>query len=157
MLATAAVLAGQPGLGDVALGLQGAALSLCTVHGSGAFVDFTNVGNEAGETPVYQCGRAFGQSVTVDGCVATIVAHGYVHADHPHDSYLGTMTVDVSFQKTGPATGNLDVTVWGAQGQARGAREGDRSDRRDHLPVRPAGGRPRGEAGPPPYLRRSTG
>jgi hypothetical protein len=108
---------GSGGGGDVALGLQGPALSLCTVRGSGAFVDFTNVGDEAGETPVFQCGRAFGQTVSLDGCVATIVAHGYVHADHPYAPYLGTMTVDVRFQKTGAATGNLDVTVWAPKGK----------------------------------------
>lgn len=102
----------QAGNGDVVLGLQGPALSLCTVHGSGAFVDFTDVGNEAGETPTYQCGRAFGQSVAVDGCVARIEAHGYSHSDNPLLNYLGTMTVDARFQKTGPTTGTLDVTVW---------------------------------------------
>jgi hypothetical protein len=72
-------------------------------------VDFTDVGNETGETPSYQCGRAFGQTVTLEGCVATIRAHGFQHSDDPLAEYLGTATVDIRFQKTGPATGTLDV------------------------------------------------
>jgi hypothetical protein len=100
---------GGGGGGDFVLGLEGPGLSTCTVHGSGASVDFTDVGNEVGDTPSIQCGRAFGQSVAFKGCVATLRAHGYQHSDHPLAEYLGPTTIDVRFQKTGPDTGTLEV------------------------------------------------
>ncbi len=99
------------GLGDVVLEVVGPGISICTVHGSSAFVDFTDVGNEGGVTPSAQCGRAFGQSVKVDDCRATIQAHGFGHSDHPLINYLGSVTIDVDFRKRSGTTGDLDVTV----------------------------------------------
>lgn len=110
---------GNAGSGSAVLGLEGPAVSLCTVHGPGASVDFTNVGDEAGNSPYpeIQCGRAFGQTVAVDGCVATFRAHGFMHSDYPLVEFLDGVTIEARFQKTGATTGNLDVTVPTAGGK----------------------------------------
>jgi len=93
------------GNGGVALQLGGPALSLCTAHATapltiGSF-PYQNV----------QCGGAGGQSVAIDGCVATIQAHGFVHSDDPNSNVLDGMTVALRFQKTGPASANFDATI----------------------------------------------
>jgi hypothetical protein len=101
------------GKGSVVLGLGGPALSLCTVHVTGPLtVDFSTT-PETGSFPYQnvQCGRAFGQAVAIDGCLATIQAHGFVHSDDPNSNVLDGMTVAVRFQKTGPASANFDATI----------------------------------------------
>ena len=84
-------------------------LSLCAAHGPGAAPDSFPLQD-------IQCtgtsGRAGQQSVALNGCVANITAHGYVHADHPNVTYLGMMTVDIRFQKdAGPDDGIVQFTV----------------------------------------------
>jgi hypothetical protein len=93
------------GKGGVDLALGGPSLSLCTAHAtapltSGSF-PYQNV----------QCGGAGNQSVAIDGCVATIRAHGFVHSDDPNSNVLDGMTVAIRFQKTGPASANFDATI----------------------------------------------
>lgn len=103
-----------PGAGNVILSLGGPSLSLCTVHGPGAVVDFST-NPPGGNFPLQavQCGTASTQSVSIDRCVANIEAHGYVHADQPFVTFLGTMTVDIRFQKNAE-NGNdkVEFTVW---------------------------------------------
>jgi hypothetical protein len=103
----------MPGVGSAVLGLGGPSLSLCTVHAPGAFVDFTNVGGEGGNNPYsgIQCGRAFEQAVSINGCVATIQAHGFVHSDRPNVDFVDGTTLAIRFQKTSATGGNLDVTI----------------------------------------------
>jgi hypothetical protein len=105
------------GLGDVVYEIVGPSLSACSVHGSSASVDFTNVGNEGGVSPSAECGRAFGQSVAVDDCRARIQAHSFEHSDHPLINFLGPVTVDIDFRKKSSTTGDLDVTVHTAAGK----------------------------------------
>jgi hypothetical protein len=103
----------QAGVGSVVLGLGGPALSLCTAHSTAPLaVDFTTT-PETGSFPYQnvQCGRAFGQTVAIDGCVATIKAHGFVHSDDPNSNILDGMTVAVRFQKTGTSSANFDATI----------------------------------------------
>ena len=105
------------GGGDVVLGLQGPSLSVCTVHGSGADVDFTDVGNETGVTPSFECGRAYGMTVMFQACTVTTKDHGFQHSDYPLTEYLGPTTTDIKFQKTGPSAGTLDVVDWTPAGK----------------------------------------
>ena len=105
------------GGGDVVLGLEGPALSVCTVHGDGASVDFTDVGYEGGNSPSFECGRAYGMTVRFQGCSVTIRDHGFQHSDDPFAEYLGPTTTDIKFQKTGPSSGTLDVVDWNPTGK----------------------------------------
>ena len=103
----------QTGIGSVVLSLGGPALSLCTAHATAPLtVDFST-SPETGSFPYQnvQCGRAFGQTVSIDGCLATIKAHGFVHSDDPNSNILDGMTVAIRFQKTGPSTASFDATV----------------------------------------------
>ncbi|MGH3103557.1 MAG: hypothetical protein ACRDN6_05610 [Gaiellaceae bacterium] len=96
----------QPGVGSMFLHLTGPGISVCDVHGPSA---------EPGSTPMtsVQCGGSGGISVSVDDCTAVLETHGFVHADHPHTVYLGTMTVDVEFRyDPDSATGRLTVEIF---------------------------------------------
>jgi hypothetical protein len=93
------------GKGGVDLELGGPSLSLCTAHAtapltSGSF-PYQNV----------QCGGAGNQSVAIDGCIATIQAHGFVHSDDPNSNVIDGMTVAVRLQKTGTSSANFDATI----------------------------------------------
>lgn len=87
-----AVQQGAGGGGDTNINIQGRSRA-CSVHGPGA---------DEGNFPYQgvQCGTAFGNGVSINGCVADLEAHGYVHSDHPNVSYLGGTTIDVRYQKT---------------------------------------------------------
>jgi len=91
--------------------LGGPRLSLCSVRGPGAYVDFVS---EGGNTPMQsvQCGRAFGMDIDLDRCQANLEFHGFTHSDRFGDIYLGMMTTDVSFRKTGANTGDIRFTVY---------------------------------------------
>jgi hypothetical protein len=96
----------QPGVGGMFLHLNGPSISVCDVHGPGA---------DPGSTPLtsVQCGGSSGVSVAVDDCTAELETHGFVHADHPHTVYLGTMTVDVEFRyDPDRGTGKLQVEIF---------------------------------------------
>lgn len=97
--------------GQTIMQLGGPAISLCSVHGQGAVVDFAT---EAGNSPLQtvQCGRAFGMDVHLNGCTADIEYHGFVHSDRAQDVYLGMMTTDIHFTKTGPTQGLMRVTTF---------------------------------------------
>jgi hypothetical protein len=88
------------------LQLSGPGISVCDVHGPGA---------DPGSTPLtsVQCGGSFGVSVSVDDCTGVLETHGFVHADHPHTVYLGTMTMDVEFRfDPDSGTGKLQVEIF---------------------------------------------
>jgi hypothetical protein len=102
-----------PGVGSVVMVLGGPAVSLCTVRMTGPLaVDFSTA-PESGSFPYQhvQCGRAFAQTVAIDGCVATIKAHGFLHSDDPNSNVLDGMTIALRFQRTGPSSGNFDATI----------------------------------------------
>jgi hypothetical protein len=90
------------GGGDTNINIQGVTRA-CSVHGPGA---------EEGNFPYQgvQCGMAFGNGVSINGCVAELEAHGYVHSDHPNLSYLGSTTIDVRYQKS-RAGDQMKVTI----------------------------------------------
>lgn len=95
-----------PGTGSIQLMLSGGGLQVCTVNGGG--------GLELGQpVPTPNCGNAGGQTVRINGCQATISAHGSTHADDPHTPYIGGVTLDISFLRTvrGGGDGELTITV----------------------------------------------
>jgi len=95
-----------PGRGAVQMMLRGGGLTVCTINGGG--------GLDLGQpVPTPNCGNAGGMAVRIDRCVATISAHGWVHADDPHTTYIGGATVDIGFNRTfaGGADGELTVTI----------------------------------------------
>ena len=96
----------NPGVGSVSLSLFGGGLQVCTVQGGGPLT----LGQPV-PTPV--CAAAGGQAVRIDRCSATIETHGSTHADSPHTTYLGAVTLDISFRRTGSpnSDGELGVTV----------------------------------------------
>ena len=87
-----AVQHGGRGRGDVDINIQGPSRA-CSVHGPGS---------DEGVFPYQatQCGIAFGNMASIDGCIADLEAHGFVHSDFPNVSYLGSTTIDVRYQKT---------------------------------------------------------
>lgn len=105
------------GLGDAVLEVTGPGISMCTIHGSGAQVDWTDFGNEGGSSPGFQCGRAYGESVSIDGCKAVIQAHGFGHSDNPLVNYFGTTTIEVTFQKKTSTSGDIEVTLYTTSGK----------------------------------------
>jgi hypothetical protein len=100
----------ETGRGQVGHNLSGPSLSLCTVSGPGG-TPGTTVGTGL-------CGGASFQAVSIEGCKAEIQAHGYSHSDFPFDPiYLGMMTVEIEFEKTGPNSGKLKTTVYTPKGK----------------------------------------
>ena len=96
---------------SILMGLGGGAISLCTVHGPSADLDFAT---ESGNFPLQQmqCGRAFGMDVVFDRCAVNLEFHGFVHSDRSTRIYFGPMTADVEFRKTGANTGTMRVTIF---------------------------------------------
>jgi hypothetical protein len=115
----------KPGRGEMDMNIRGPAFpGFCSVHGPGAIVLFgggefpSGSGNvrppEWGNNPYpdIQCGRGFGNDISLDHCQATLSFHGYVHSDRVGEAYLGSTTADVRFRKTGPTTGTLRVDIY---------------------------------------------
>ena len=98
-----AIQHGNGGRGDTDINIQGVTRA-CSVHGPGA---------DEGNFPYQgtQCGIAFGNTVVINGCVAELEAHGYVHSDHPNVNYLGSTTIDVRYQKTRNGD-QMSVTIY---------------------------------------------
>ena len=96
---------------SILMGLNGGAISLCTVHGPSANVDFAT---ESGNFPLQdmQCGRAFGMDVNFDRCAVNLEFHGFVHSDRSTRIYFGPMTADIEFRKTGANTGTMRLTIF---------------------------------------------
>ncbi len=102
------------GVGDVTLLLEGNPRA-CSARGPDPFIDFGAGGPDfGGNTPLpdIECGTAFVMAVAVDGCIADIELHGFVHSDHPNVTYMGMMTLDLRFHKgVGGDAGIIDVTI----------------------------------------------
>jgi len=58
-----------------------------------------------------ECGIAFGQSVSINGCVALMSFHAYVHSDSPRVNFLGPATVDVMVQKNASGV-RVNLTIY---------------------------------------------
>jgi hypothetical protein len=91
-------------------------LGICSTHGPEPDInrDFDSSNNfEApnASAPLsgIQCGTAGGMSVALNGCVADIELHGFIHSDHPRVTYIGMMTLDLHFDKT---IGEIDLTAY---------------------------------------------
>lgn len=93
------------------MGLNGPAISACSIHGPGAQVDFNT---ESGNFPLQemQCGRAFGMDIALTECGVQLEYHGFVHSDRSTRIYFGPMTADVDFQKTGANTGEMHLAIF---------------------------------------------
>jgi hypothetical protein len=92
------------------MGLNGAGISSCSIHGPSAQIDFVT---EDGNFPLQgmQCGRSFGNDVALQGCTVDLEFHGFVHSDRPTRIYFGPMTEIVEFQKTGTTTGQMHIRI----------------------------------------------
>lgn len=89
------------GNGDTTLLISDSAANLCSVHGprpeslTGTAFDYGSGNDDYG----FECGTAYGESVSINGCKATMQAHGFVHQDHPLSNFLGNTTIDVAVAK----------------------------------------------------------
>lgn len=110
---------GDAGRGAVVLilnTLAGRRISLCSTHGPIAQLDFAT---EVGNFPLQgiQCGRAGGQIVAVDECLARAEAHGFAHVDAPEAPILGTVSLEIRFATDGDlAGGDLEIRVHSERG-----------------------------------------
>lgn len=100
---------------SILMGLGGPALSLCSARGPSMFVDFAT---EGGNNPLsgVQCGRGFGLGVEIDRCHARLEYHGMMHSDRSGQQYLGPISADVHFRKTGAQSGSLRVKIYAPRG-----------------------------------------
>lgn len=105
------------GYGDTTLLISESPARLCSVHGpspetlAGTAFDYGSGSEDYG----FECGTAFGESVSINGCKATIQTHGYVHQDHPLSNFLGTTTIDVAIIKSG-AIYKVAIKYWTPKG-----------------------------------------
>lgn len=108
----------EPGRGKVTMLVFGPHLQFCTTHGP-HFNQNTDI-TEPGIKPLadVECGNAGNMSVSIEGCVADIQAHGFVHADHPFVTYLGMATFDVRVQRT-RSHDDVAITVWTPKAQIK--------------------------------------
>jgi hypothetical protein len=102
--------AGEDGVGQLTMLLEGPSLGLCSARGSGVEIDW-QIGSPpfdpysydyGGNQPLLDvgCGTAYGMSVEIDGCKGEIQYHGYVHSDHPNIVYMGMMTLDLKIEQS---------------------------------------------------------
>lgn len=90
-------------------GQLGIPVSGCSYHAPTVPHNIDN--DNSGVDPLTaECGRAWGQTVSVDGCIVKTSFHGYTHSDHPRINYAGPVTVDITIHKTNSKTG-VDLTV----------------------------------------------
>jgi hypothetical protein len=73
----------------------------CSVHGPSPVVNPGSDFAYGGNTPLVEvgCGTAYSQSVSINRCIATVEAHGFMHSDHPNVNYLGMTTIEVKYRK----------------------------------------------------------
>jgi hypothetical protein len=117
------MLAGEgeeiPGAGNFTLQVLGPSISICSTQGGS--VDIGSPlpdGNYSGNSPLteIQCGTAFGQIVSIDGCTAKTEFHGYSHSDYPLTTYSGSNTVALTFRKKSASSGQITITVYTPKG-----------------------------------------
>jgi len=58
-----------------------------------------------------KCGPAMGMPISIKGCKAEFEVHGYAHIHHPKVTYLGMVTIEVSFIKRPGAEGMVRIDV----------------------------------------------
>jgi len=49
--------------------------------------------------------------VSIDGCIATIKAHGFVHSDDPNSNVLDGTSIEVRFEKTGTSSAKFHAAI----------------------------------------------
>lgn len=102
------------GLGQVTVQLLGPSISVCSTHGGGVDIgEWTDGENFSGNSPLteIQCGTAYSQAVSIEGCTAKAELHGYSHSDYPLYIYSGPNTVELTYRKTSASTGELTLKV----------------------------------------------
>jgi hypothetical protein len=96
------------GVGDAFLYLKGPALTACDVHAPAAEPNITPLRS-------VQCGGSYGMSVAVDGCLARVTLHGYVHSDHPFITYVGLTCFDLVVEKQASCC-DIEITIYTPKG-----------------------------------------
>jgi hypothetical protein len=107
------------GLGQVTIQLLGPSVSLCSAHGGSVDIgDSTDGENFSGNSPLQeiQCGTAYSQAVSIEGCTAKAELHGYSHSDFPLYIYSGSNTVELTYRKTSASSGQLNLKVYTPKG-----------------------------------------
>lgn len=101
------------GSGDTTLLISDSPANLCSVHGpSPASLSGTAFQYASGnEDYAFECGTAYGQSIAINGCNATIQAHGFVHQDKPLSNFLGMTTINVALTKSA-GTYKVNINYW---------------------------------------------
>jgi hypothetical protein len=97
------------GAAAVEIVAAGGGITACTTHGGAADIDFSNLANSVLPYEDNQCGLAGRVHVQVDGCMVEASAHGYLHSDWPHVSFMGDTTIDFSYNAN---SGNLDIRMY---------------------------------------------
>lgn len=105
------------GSGDTTLLISDSPANLCSVHGpspealAGTAFDY----GSGTDDYAFECGTAYGESVAINGCKATMQAHGFVHQDHPLSNFLGNTTIDVAVTKSNAAY-KVSIKYWTPKG-----------------------------------------
>lgn len=100
------------GRGSTTIGMSGGQMRVCSTHGPGidfSGTDFAYSGNMPFAS--IQCGTSYGQSVVINGCRATVEAHGFMHSDAPNLAHLGSTSIAIDFKKST----TLKITIGGAE------------------------------------------
>jgi hypothetical protein len=98
--------------GDLTFNVLGPGLTACSVRGGSARLYAGGTAfNHGGIDPSRSCGTAYGQSVYIEGCKATLQAHGFAHADDPNVNHWGATTIDVRYEKKPAGYGRIHVTL----------------------------------------------
>jgi len=111
---------GNDSSGTAYLLLRGPSISVCTTHGGSteAWRDQNSDPSSptfSGNSPLTEisCGTAFGQAVTIKGCIAKLEAHGFVHADFKQPIvYAGMTTIDVRYEKKSRSPDEIHITIY---------------------------------------------
>ena len=107
------------GSGRVTLLINGPWVSVCSVHGPNAEIDFSGGGEEFGGNNLLldtQCGTVYDTPLSIDGCTASTVLHGATHSDPPFVPYIGPGPLDFSFRKSSPNTGVVNLKFYTPRG-----------------------------------------
>ena len=109
------------GLGQATVQLLGPGIQVCSTHFGGVDIGNTSDGEnfiENGNFPLaeIQCGTAYSQAVSVEGCTAKAELHGYSHSDFPVTIYSGPNTIELTYRKISDSTGKLTLVVYTPKG-----------------------------------------
>lgn len=104
----------EAGRGKATFQLNGPGIQLCSAHGAGVDLGiYPGSEDFSGNNPLLdlQCGTAYGQAVSIDGCTAKVELHGYSHSDYPLVTYMGPLTVDLTFRKSPVQTNSGQISL----------------------------------------------